>query len=202
METNINIQKRVKSIILSKEASYWGFFVPAMVNSIASFLYSMGSNVTLDAINGILMLFFTGCYYLFCILYFWEEDTKGTQWLFLFFIIAPLVIYRYLIQTPLQLQTIFIDMIQTSLYYLSFFGLFVMKYDVSKIARVIILIGLWIIASPLFYSFSQRWNILNKDISTALTAISPFTLIAIIICFAFVGMVMTLLTLTISSLVN
>lgn len=202
METNINMQKKVKAIIQSKEASYWGFFVPAMINSIACFLYSGGHNIDLGISNGLLMLYFTGCYYLFCMLYFWEENTKDTQWLFLFFIIVPLVIYRYLIQTPLQLQAIFIDMIQTSLYYLSFFGLFVMKYDVSKIARVIILIGLWIIASPLFYSFSQRWNILNKDISTALTAISPFTLIAIIICFAFVGMIITSLTLAILYLVN
>lgn len=45
-------------------------------------------------------------------------------------------------------------MIQTSLYYLSFFVLFVMKYDVSKIARVVILMGLWFIASPLNIGYS------------------------------------------------
>lgn len=59
------MKEKLESIILSKEASYWGFLVPAMVNSIACFLYSGGSNATLEIINGILMLFFTGCYYLF-----------------------------------------------------------------------------------------------------------------------------------------
>lgn len=196
------MKEKLKSIIRSKEASYWGFFVPAMVNSIACFLYSMGSNVTLGAINGMLMLYFTGCYYLFCILYFWEEDTKGTQWLFLFFIIVPLVIYRYLIQAPLQTGEIYIDMIVTSLYYLSFFGLFVMKYDVCKVARIIILTGLWFMASPLFYSFSRKWNILDKNVSTALTAVSPFTLVAVAICFCLVGVLTTALTLAILALVN
>lgn len=196
------MKEKLESIILSKEASYWSFLVPAMVNSIACFLYSGGHNIDLGISNGLLMLYFTGCYYLFCMLYFWEEDTKGTQWLFLFFIIIPLVIYRYLIQTPLQPQAIFIDMIQTSLYYLSFFGLFVMKYDVSKIARVVILMGLWFIASPLFYTFSRKWDILGKDVSTVLTAMSPFTLLAVIICLCLVGAIITAVTLAILSLVN
>lgn len=196
------MKEKLESIILSKEASYWGFLVPAMVNSIACFLYSRGHNVDLGMNNGLLMLYFTGAYYLFCVCYFWEKDTKGTQWLLLFFITIPLIVYRYLIQEPLQTREIYIDMIGTSLYYLSFFGLFVMKYDVCKVARIIILMGLWVIASPLFYSFSRKWNILGKDVSTALTVISPFTIVAVITCFCLVGAMMTALTLAILSFVN
>lgn len=120
---------RLKTIILSKETSYWGFLVPAMVNSIACFLYSGGSNATLGIINGMLMLFFTGCYYLFCLYYFWDkEKVKGGITYFLF-ITIPLVIYGILVQPLIVIENSGVDFTLTVLYYMAFYCLFCVRYE-------------------------------------------------------------------------
>lgn len=125
------ITTRLKNVITSKEASYWGFFVPAMVNSIACFLYSMGSNVTLGTINGILMLFFTGSYYLFCLWYFWNKERVNVV-VYSLFIAIPLIMYGRVIQPCIDVGNEVLDIVLTSLYYIAFYGLFIVRNKPAK----------------------------------------------------------------------
>lgn len=173
------MKEKLKSIILSKEASYWGFFVPAMVNSIACFLYSMGSNVTLGAINGMLMLYFTGCYYLFCLYYFWNKEKKVIT-CFLF-IIVPIIIYATLIQPFIAIDIRALDLILTSLYYIAFYGLFVIKNEPSKNVKYVIISLSWLIFSPLFLFLSWKWKLVKTWKRVILVIISPSSWILLLL---------------------
>ena len=175
------MKEKLESIIQSKEISYWGFLVPAMVNSIACFMYSGGSNATLGIINEMLMLFFTGCYYLFCLYYFWDkEKAKGVITYFLF-IAIPLVIYWIFIQPIIIIDNRAIDIVFSSLYYMAFYGLFIIKHEPSKKVKYVVLILSWLIFSPLFLLLSWKWKNLGKWKRITFTIISPSSLILAIL---------------------
>lgn len=140
--------EKIKSILESKNTIYCGYFVPIIVNSVACFLCRGNSNIPLGATNLMLMFFFTGCYYIFCLFYF--RSKLREIWLYCLGIIVPLAIYKLLIQPFIEVENWRTDMTLTSLYYMTFYILFFIKYHhTNKLLTIVgrLILGLLIAIS-------------------------------------------------------
>lgn len=140
--------KKIKSILESKNTIYCGYFVPIIVNSVACFLCRGNSNIPLGATNLMLMFFFTGCYYIFCLFYF--RSKLREIWLYCLGIIVPLAIYKLLIQPFIEVENWRTDMTLTSLYNMTFYILFFIKYHhTNKLLTIVgrLILGLLIAIS-------------------------------------------------------
>lgn len=115
-----------------------GLAIPLFVNIIAYILcYDMSKHIIresqpLNDTDTILLLFFTGCFYLFCITYFKNKKLRYSIWWIPIFIVIPLVIYVGTIQELLKLddliKNVTIDKWSTICYYLMFYILFIALY--------------------------------------------------------------------------
>lgn len=136
-----------------------GLAIPLFVNIIAYILcYDMskhiiGESQPLNDTDTILLLFFTGCFYLFCITYFKSKALRYSIWWIPVFIVIPLVIYVGTIQEFLKLDNLIknetIDKWSTIYYYLMFYILFIAVYRRTiKITNI----------TSMILSFSLNWK--------------------------------------------